>query len=767
MASRPLSAPATPAPTQLQGWRTRRNEQLSFLVAYDGTIPTRNALNLCTDFFLKHKPAATLDVLHVYDPTVQQGLPYASKAKTLAGELDGHACVLGPHRYRSHVVGKILAEGDRATLIGKTVLQFTEKTAALAAQAAPAAAATRLPRPAYIQNQVGLGHLNLEGGNVTSKEQSQELSPTGEEEQLASSKYVDFLVLGFKATRRFKSVDEVLLSSSIHHCMQNASCSLVIVRNRFDPGAFAKHMSVSEVLAKRRFQKYDFFGGTGGVESQNDAVQREIAGEAEARSRGCHILVCVDGNPWSEKAISDALRLSGIEKSAFNEARNDKITILHIVKPEVVSICGGDSAQQTEDGERPLETPYEHLAGGYAGTSRTSSRSANTTHRSEYKSSEQYYRKMVGRWVERNFREQLVNDELADDRSLREREARLSVQRQAVDRARDKAEIQELEARRTEWADREVIWEQEEQARQWTAIKRRASTSGARTTAAAPPNKSSSAAEQEEPAARPATAARGSKSTVKKPGELMRERDAPVHRRSSVRPATAADATKRAGSSVVGSRNSSNSKARSESDYLVGGTQQVTLDDNSGAVSVSGGSTTAPSSNAGYRSDSGNSSLDPSSSAAAGAVGVRKVRSAVQTLRLNARLWTIRKSRKHLTRDEKLAKMLSKIEFRTKAATAGRSVAQDILQFAESENVNLLCMGTDAGRLKKLQSYLGSVAAHVLCESDIPVVIARYDEKTFSGLMDSKSRAHPAAPAPSKLEAATTVGADPQQRLAF
>ena len=75
---------------------------------------------------------------------------------------------------------------------------------------------------------------------------------------LSNSKYVDFLVLGFKGTRKFKSVDDVLLGSSLHHCLQNAQTSLVVVKNRFDARAFAKHLSVTEVIAQRRFQKYLF-----------------------------------------------------------------------------------------------------------------------------------------------------------------------------------------------------------------------------------------------------------------------------------------------------------------------------------------------------------------------------------------------------------------------------------------------------------------------------------------------------------------------------
>lgn len=68
-------------------------------------------------------------------------------------------------------------------------------------------------------------------------------------------------------------------------------------------------------------------------------------------------------------------------------------------------------------------------------------------------------------------------------------------------------------------------------------------------------------------------------------------------------------------------------------------------------------------------------------------------------------------------------------------AETGNGPADDILDYVEAKNVNIICVGTDAGRVRRGGTYLGSCSAKVLVCSRQPVVVAHYDS-AFADIYD-------------------------------
>ena len=61
---------------------------------------------------------------------------------------------------------------------------------------------------------------------------------------------------------------------------------------------------------------------------------------------------------------------------------------------------------------------------------------------------------------------------------------------------------------------------------------------------------------------------------------------------------------------------------------------------------------------------------------------------------------------------------------------SGKGVAQDILEYAKENSCDMISIGTDAARLRRNQTYLGSVAGKLVCTvpTDMPLIIAHYDD---------------------------------------
>jgi nucleotide-binding universal stress UspA family protein len=69
----------------------------------------------------------------------------------------------------------------------------------------------------------------------------------------------------------------------------------------------------------------------------------------------------------------------------------------------------------------------------------------------------------------------------------------------------------------------------------------------------------------------------------------------------------------------------------------------------------------------------------------------------------------------------------------------GEGAAVDILKYAADEGVDMICMGANVDRLRKQESYLGSVHGAVLLGTKLPVCVAHYDE-TFASVVSKESR---------------------------
>ncbi|CAD7939266.1 unnamed protein product [Amoebophrya sp. A120] len=737
--SRPRSAPPTPAVTSstVRKWcGGRKHEKLSFVIAYDGTTASRNAMNLCTDFFLKHKKEATLDVLHIYDPEVQSKLPYAFKAKTLEGELSGHGVVLGPHRYRSHLLPRReIAAGaeNRVETIGKVLLDYTLKSAKLVACNVPASVAglpcagdkvgsqARVLSGAEKPGVVSSGLDLIIGGSSTENFRIPESTPEGseqEEQATTNSVYVDFLVLGFKGSSRFKSVDDVLLSSSIHYCLQNASTSMIIVKNRFDPAAFAQYLSVSELLQQRRLgtssaNKYNVFATPAQLLEDADGSP---GAKNQQKDRGCHILVCFDTMPWSEKALVDALRISGIEKSALPDKsgttagavgagkkgqkkstvqqKNDRITLLHVLNEE----------------EYENEAAKDNLRAHYLNV-----------------------RKL---WIEKIFAHVLYTDEGAEERADRESRARASLQKQETEALLEKQEDDAIAARRKSWEDRGKSWEEIKANYEWQHSPTKPlqwRDEDEEDASKVPTTEEETTATEKETTKKSTTPGSSRPGT---PGTVS----ASSSRRGSVaakQPAKTRGANKTAStaSNVAAEKTTVTSTATTPGRYK----KTTVLTKGSGTSkakenSASAASTTASnSSSSSSCDDEAVGATGPQATSTSTGDAARKFRAAVRSLKWSQRL-KIHNQKDCLTRQEKLQRLLDRVNFKT-VRNSGSGVAKDLLSFADENNCSMLCIGTDAARLKTKQSYLGSVAAHVLCEADIPVVIARYDEESFRSIV--------------------------------
>ena len=89
-----------------------------------------------------------------------------------------------------------------------------------------------------------------------------------------------------------------------------------------------------------------------------------------------------------------------------------------------------------------------------------------------------------------------------------------------------------------------------------------------------------------------------------------------------------------------------------------------------------------------------------------------------------------------LTKDEKLQLLCNRVVFKS-ILHSGAGVAEDLSNYVDEHDVHMVCMGHDAKRLRAKKSYMGSVSGKVLSDSDVPVVIAHYDERAFqSSLTD-------------------------------
>eukprot|EP00392_Amoebophrya_sp_AT5.2_P002851 g2856.t1 len=702
------------------------SERLSFVIAYDGSIASRNSLNLCTDFFMKHKPESTLDVLHLYDPKTQPQLQYAYKAKTIEGELAGYSVVFGPHRYRAHVLPHVSSgveqEVDeaedilrdrmtRAEQIGKTLLEYTcLKTTRLAAANVPVSVAMQHENGRRKSLQVGPSHLlggvaaYAAGGGGTSGAPEAEDGGSSATDGKASTTapaasssgdYVDFLVLGFKHSTKFKSVDQVLLSSSIHYCLQKASSSMIIVKNKFDSAAFAKYLSVAELLQQRRTRAvgggYNVFGD----HEEEDRDDRKVGkgggilkGASSSSTRGCHIVVCVDGMPWSEKALADALRISGLERSALPSTSSSSGSSSFSAN---IKTCGSKNCVDRITLLNVVNAEQEDVSDDAA------------------VNAEQHFLTMRQRWVERLFAHVLYTDEGAEDRLDRERAARKSLQKQETARLLAEAEEAEVAARRAEWErceetrrnsilDESRAGEGEAVARlEWkddddAEVVQRKQEEQNEKQVTAPSRSSASAASKSKPV---------STARVKSSYGLNRPASAAAGAASALGPKM-----------NRGTAHSSRPEGRTRKELN----------------SVGSGGHRSPSKPLTPSKPSGRMYL-PS---AAPPKLARKFRGAVRSVKWSQKL-KIQQGRKCFTKDEKLQMLLDKIQLRT-IRNSGQGVAKDILDFVDEENASLICIGTDAEKLKVKNSYLGSVAAHVLCEAAVPVVVARYDPESFNSV---------------------------------
>lgn len=87
----------------------------------------------------------------------------------------------------------------------------------------------------------------------------------------------------------------------------------------------------------------------------------------------------------------------------------------------------------------------------------------------------------------------------------------------------------------------------------------------------------------------------------------------------------------------------------------------------------------------------------------------------------------------------------------------GEGAANDIVNWCNDNDVDMVCMGTDVSRFQKQQSYVGSVCAGVLKKITIPVCVARYD-KEWESVMTSTERRGTQAFVPSFPELPAAAG---------
>lgn len=72
-------------------------------------------------------------------------------------------------------------------------------------------------------------------------------------------------------------------------------------------------------------------------------------------------------------------------------------------------------------------------------------------------------------------------------------------------------------------------------------------------------------------------------------------------------------------------------------------------------------------------------------------------------------------------------------------AESANPPSDDILDYVDANNVNVICVGTDVARVRRGGSYLGSCAAKVLVCSEQPVLVAHYDSD-FGEIVDVEQK---------------------------
>ncbi|CAD7950623.1 unnamed protein product [Amoebophrya sp. A25] len=159
----------------------------SFAVAMDGSLGARACLDLAYKFFFQKKAASTVEVIHIYDPTVQDGLMRGYKKDVIESDVRALDISHGK-RFTLTVVPKNGSEVE-----GKTLCKWT-----------------------YDKEEQG--HC------------------------------IDFMLMGFKGSKN--ASEEALLASDVSYCLAYSRCSMIVLRDWTMPESGLLHYLVPVDLSQ-------------------------------------------------------------------------------------------------------------------------------------------------------------------------------------------------------------------------------------------------------------------------------------------------------------------------------------------------------------------------------------------------------------------------------------------------------------------------------------------------------------------------------------